>query len=234
MACVVTVDTNPGEDFLFESLSSKFKGGGKVVRSRLDVGDVQIEKGSVKLVIERKTWQDMRSSLSDGRYSEQKTRALGSKEEGTEFCYLLEGTCPDWSNTHFIGSRCATVKTSVRDKIPVLNSNGKEDTSHLVAYLVEQVEKGTLYTSSSSSSCAAAKCFKRKRDNLEDPISILRAMLTVIPGMSSQKASSLVGAFSSVDRIRDATEKEISEVKVGERKLGPSLARKLKEVFPSV
>ena len=231
MSCIVTVDTNSGEDFIFEGLTSSFKGG-EVVRCRLDVGDVQIEKGDVKLIVERKTWNDLRSSLSDGRYAEQKARAMGSKEEGCEFCYLIEGQCPDWSASSYHGARCAAVKMSVRDKIPVFMTKSKDETSSLIEYLANQVNNGNLYTSSSSASVGTS-CSKRKRDNLDDPASVLTAMLSVIPGMSTKKAKVVVEELKCVDGIRSASEKRLSELPVGGRKLGPSLAKKMKAVFPS-
>ena len=73
----VRVDTNAGETALFAALQARL-GAEQVVRERLDVGDVvlQTDDGGAALVVERKTWADLASSLTDGRYAEQKARLL--------------------------------------------------------------------------------------------------------------------------------------------------------------
>ena len=73
----VRVDTNAGVSALFAALQARL-GAEQVVRERLDVGDVVLktDDGGTALVVERKTWADLASSLTDGRYAEQKARLL--------------------------------------------------------------------------------------------------------------------------------------------------------------
>ena len=54
----------------------------------LHLGDIQI---SDKIIIERKQWSDLASSIIDGRYKEQSARLLQAKEEGYSIYYFLEG-----------------------------------------------------------------------------------------------------------------------------------------------
>ena len=73
----VRVDTNVGETPLFDALQARL-GAEQVVRERLDVGDVVLSAGGDTLLVERKTWVDLASSLTDGRYAEQKARLLAA------------------------------------------------------------------------------------------------------------------------------------------------------------
>jgi len=49
----------------------------------LDIGDIIIYNGSYKLIIERKTINDLVSSIKDGRYREQKMRLLSYRKKNT-------------------------------------------------------------------------------------------------------------------------------------------------------
>jgi hypothetical protein len=66
MATIV-VDTNAGENGVFAGLLSAF-GAERVTRKRLDLGDIEVTGSFGKIVFERKGWNDLVSSLRDGRY----------------------------------------------------------------------------------------------------------------------------------------------------------------------
>lgn len=62
--------------------------------STLSLGDIHIvnEKNEVCMMIERKTWQDLASSIIDNRYREQHARYMEwAKEHNCEVWYVLEG-----------------------------------------------------------------------------------------------------------------------------------------------
>lgn len=63
----VRVDTNAGETPLFDALQARLGAEQVVVRERLDVGDVVLSAGGDTLLVERKTWVDLASSLTDER-----------------------------------------------------------------------------------------------------------------------------------------------------------------------
>ena len=73
MAGSIVVDTNAGENALYEALLRRFDGS-TVQRRKLDVGDVVLSAESGTLVVERKTWLDWAKSMTDGRYASQKAR----------------------------------------------------------------------------------------------------------------------------------------------------------------
>ena len=61
----IVADCNPGEDVVVLSLNAQ--GYHDVQRKRLPVGDYQISYGDSVVLIERKTTDDWRSSMIDGR-----------------------------------------------------------------------------------------------------------------------------------------------------------------------
>ena len=68
MAGSIVVDTNAGENALYEALLRRFDGS-TVTRRKLDVGDVMLSAESGTVVVERKTWLDWAKSMTDGRYA---------------------------------------------------------------------------------------------------------------------------------------------------------------------
>ena len=89
----------------------------------LDVGDFHIMvNGTLAFVIERKTLADLESSIKDGRYSEQKTRALKTLpliNPNVKFMYVLEGSGAfsfDDSNQRSKMLSSAILNTTFRDQ----------------------------------------------------------------------------------------------------------------------
>lgn len=69
----ITADCNPGKDIIVRSLNVQGYLG--VERKRLPVGDYQISYGDSVVLIERKTLDDWRSSMIDGRLDAQRAPA---------------------------------------------------------------------------------------------------------------------------------------------------------------
>ena len=107
MATIVA-DCNPGEDIVVAALRSH--GFFLVQRKRLPVGDYQVSYGdSAVVLIERKTLDDWRSSMIDGRLESQRARADALyKESGVKLVYLLEGGVPNWSSEYVYGGCVST------------------------------------------------------------------------------------------------------------------------------
>lgn len=65
--------------------------GDKVETKALDIGDIFITDGSYELLIERKTWGDLHSSIMDSRFREQRSRLQQWRSEQQKFIYIVEG-----------------------------------------------------------------------------------------------------------------------------------------------
>lgn len=58
----------------------------------LDIGDIMISiNGDIKLILERKSINDLNSSIKDGRYEEQSYRLNGLNHHNHNIIYLIEG-----------------------------------------------------------------------------------------------------------------------------------------------
>ena len=106
----------------FEGVGEKEKEKELEVKA-LDVGDFHIMvNGTLAFVIERKTLADLESSIKDGRYSEQKTRALKTLpliNPNVKFMYVLEGSGAfsfDDSNQRSKMLSSAILNTTFRDQ----------------------------------------------------------------------------------------------------------------------
>ena len=67
----------------------------------LDIGDIIIKDGeSEKIIIERKTYNDLASSLRDGRYREQSFRLNNVNIHNHNIVYLIEGERHKYSNKY--------------------------------------------------------------------------------------------------------------------------------------
>ena len=90
MAAIVA-DCNPGEDIVVAALAAQGCHG--VQRKRLPVGDYQVSHGDSVVLFERKTPDDWRASIIDGRLESQRARADALfKEVGVKLVYMDEPT----------------------------------------------------------------------------------------------------------------------------------------------
>lgn len=237
------VDSNAAETPLYEELLRRAsKTGADVRRCRHDVGDVVVshsgEARDTTLIFERKKWADWVASVKDGRYHDQKNRALHACDHAdgdVQFVYLVESReVPAWS-THHGGSAssdypmcCAVLKTALRDKIPVLFTRDTRDTATLLMYVHTQLVNDKLHAAPQASLQPTAGIFKRKSTCKKAPGLQFEAMLSTIQGMSFSKARALRLQYSDFATLLRCSEEQLAEVKVGERKIGPRLAGRIK------
>ena len=99
---IMTIKVDARERDLIELLTpllkeDKYKGIELVVGS-LPLGDVILNLNqSDKLIIERKTINDLASSIKDGRYAEQSFRLNGLDHPNHNIIYLVEGDLSKWN-----------------------------------------------------------------------------------------------------------------------------------------
>ena len=205
----------------------------------LDIGDIVIRNEAGKeLIIERKTWADLKSSLSDGRYSEQKARLLAYRDEH-EHCkivYLFEGHVPTIADEK--QSRAASIKMAVRDGISVIYSGNAKESAKTLEYLQKCLLDGTLEAEHKratveASGYAGVVHHSKKRKNAEENMAAI--MLCAIPGVSAVKAKAVLDAFPTlaelVDAVRADGSKAIEAIPIGTKRLGPALAKTVCNAF---
>ena len=194
--------------------------------------DNEIQPGG--LIIERKTIADFEASFLDGRYREQRGRILSfCHENKTQPMYILEGTLS--SSTGRLQQK-AIMKLINRlifhYQIPVYQTQSLHETAELVQTLVEQ------WKDDPSSLQRVTELVKvtdgihvQKKANASDPRFFAISCLTQCTGVSVKMAESLIDAFGSLKGVMVASVKEIEQVKVGSRKVGPVVSKRLSELL---
>ena len=106
----------------------------------IPVGDILFNYGDITLVlIERKTLCDLRNSIQDGRYNEQKLRIIDSKIP--QKYYLIEGSLKSYKGSPVDVNRLysAIINTTIRDRIPVYRTEDLNDTVHTIAKIYNTI-----------------------------------------------------------------------------------------------
>jgi len=194
---------------------------------QLEIGDFHIlVDGKVRFIIERKTVADLDSSIKDGRYREQKSRALSyvaftNSPYRVRFMYVLEGSNSfnfedNTQNNKILTS--GVLNTIFRDDCPFIFTKNLDETVSLIACLMARIEK---YATPSASSSAAdegssskpyIECLAtRKKANI-DKRSCFVLQLCCIPGISVKKAESIItthnvlSIFELCEKMKDFKE----------------------------
>jgi ERCC4-type nuclease len=240
---LITVDANAAEAELHARLSEKFPD--SVQRARLDVGDVRLEHPEHGLlIVERKSWPDLASSVTGLRYNEQKARQLALVAENPKatVIWLVVGSLPPWFAQWPAGSpvagpaghiEAAVVLTCVADGIPVLRAADSEAAVEVLALLARKLEEGGLDGAARAQRKTAAGYagFAVKKSANVDGATTWQAMLASVRGLSAGKAkliaeryptaAALVAALAASSSAATAT-KTLSSIQVRRGGFAPS------------
>lgn len=229
----IAADCNPGEDIIVMSLNAQGYLG--VERKRLPVGDYQISYGDSVVLIERKTLDDWRSSMIDGRLDTQRARAEELfQESGVKLVYILEGSTPDWSGIYKYGVQnkalaASILKISLRDGHHVIHANTLASTAAAIGYIGDQLASGGLKPKPLS--VASGVLGKRPRD-VRATLPPLVAPLAAITGVSLETAELLAATFEKASNLVAASENAIADVKLKSgRRIGNVVAKRVKLCF---
>lgn len=210
----------------------------------LDVGDIHLcdkESGQMIVVIERKTYSDLSSSITDGRYREQKQRLLHSIPNKVRKMYVIEGNCIDDFHLDKSVLDGFMVNTVVRDQMMIYKTEDVQDTYKLIVKMTNMVEKN--YDQIVNETVLEEKeyqIFKMvKKENLNEK-NIFISMISVLPQISKSIAESLYSQYQNMEnmikRVREEGENDyvkmmriLSDVKHGsnQKRIGESIAKNI-------
>jgi ERCC4-type nuclease len=213
-----------------------------VTVKNLDIGDIWIgidadnkmqEDG---LIIERKSIQDLEASILDGRYREQRGRILSyCQENKTRPIYILEGSLSSATGRL---EKSAIIKFINRlilhYQIAVIQTSNVQETSEVIRALYQQWNEPD-----------SQKSIKRKTDlvkvtdgihiqkkaNASDHRQFAISCLAQCPGVSVKIAEALIDTFKTLKGVIEAAPKDIENVKVGSRRVGPAVSKRLSEIL---
>ena len=229
----ITADCNPGENNVVFFLRDH--GYDEVQRKRLPLGDFQIAYEGSVVLIERKTVEDWRSSMTDGRLDAQRARAeelfAGS---GVKLVYILEGGVPEWTNKCHYGVSdralaASVVKMTLRDGHHVIHTSSIAATAATIAYIANELATGGL--KAETVSVASGVLGKRPRD-IRVTLPPLVAPLAAITGVSLATAELLATTFVTASKLVAASVGEIADTRLKSgRRVGEVVAKRVKECF---
>jgi ERCC4-type nuclease len=203
----------------------------EATQQQLPVGDVWIlnTEGQPLLVIERKTTADFEASFIDGRYREQRTRLLAfCQEKKARALYLLEGGLD--GKTHKLQKPALQKlihRLMLRYNVAVWSTSSLADTANTLQLLASQIQEDPKVFEGEQLSYTDVM-HTTKKANKDDPAAFALAALQGCPGISVKAATAIWAATGQTWSTLLATdETALANIKVGERRLGPAVAKRL-------
>ena len=197
---------------------------------QLPVGDIWIGD----LIIERKSVKDLEASILDGRYREQRGRILAHcQENAVKPLYIIEGGLSSHTGRLTTSAIMKFINRLVfHYNMPVVQTGGLKETADLLKAIAEQQqEKPESLQMKTDLVKVADGLHVQKKVNAQDPRQFSIASLSQCPGVSVKMAEALVTTFGSLKGVMEAPVKEIENVKVGTRKVGPVVSKRLHELL---
>jgi ERCC4-type nuclease len=188
------------------------------------------------LVVERKRITDFEASFLDGRYREQRGRILSyCHTHQAQPIYLLEGA---WDSLTGRITKKAMIKLlnrlTLHYQIPILHPSTTDETAEWIECLWEQWKQDpTALKRTNELVKVSDGIHVQKKQNASDPRSFLIACLAQCPGVSVKMAESLSSTYSCLTHIMALTQKELEDHKVGARRIGPAVAKRLWDLLHS-
>jgi ERCC4-type nuclease len=189
------------------------------------------------LFIERKSVKDLEASILDGRYREQKGRLLAAcHEHKAQPMYIIEGSLSSATGRL---SKKALMKIIHRlifhYHIAVMQTASLHETAELIQTLVEQwKEDPTSLQRTTNPVTVTDGIHIQKKTNASDPKQFAICCLAQCPGVSVKAAEQLITTFGSLPGVIQTSQVDLEQVKVGNRKLGPVVSKRLYELLHHV
>jgi ERCC4-type nuclease len=198
---------------LLNVLNKEYKFDFKIIVERLDLGDLIIlnDKNKELLMIERKSINDLASSIKDGRYSEQSLRLTNYPLHNHNIIYLLEGNIAGWSNKYMkMESKTLYVTMfclQYYKGFSVVKTNDILETAEYILRFTDKIgrekTKPPFYSNTNTTNNAISPkrycevINKVKKKNIT-PKNIGEIILSQIPGISSTTSMAVMKKFGSL------------------------------------
>ena len=168
------------------------------------------------IVIERKTLDDLSSSIIDGRYAEQKRRLIQCVQNGHNVVLLVEGGSKSSKGVPYY-TTLSSMASCVCQGISVLRSQNLDET----CILLEKLEEKSAHSQTKTEPPTLRK---------DTGCSTYNAMLQCVPGISGTLACRIELAFPTFSTFLHTLHNDNQQLLTIER-LGPKVLDALKQVF---
>lgn len=195
----------------------------KFSQEQLAVGDIVFRQDDeIMLIIERKTVNDLKASICDGRAREQKLRLMGSGIPVEKILYLIEGNLDKNLETKVSGLPVSTllgslINTQLRDNIKVYKTLSLDETVNYIIKMLDKLTKdGDTYfqTKQSISQTEYASSLKKtKKANMTPEVWFI-CQLTQIPQVTDKIADVIVFKYKNLVTLIREYEKTPDHLRV--------------------
>jgi crossover junction endonuclease MUS81 len=208
----------------------------------LDLGDIIFKKeNEIVFVIERKTLNDLKASICDGRLREQKARLMSNFEK-SRIMYLIEGRVSTASDGVVSGMPISTIlgsiiNTLLRDDLKVYKTNSLEETAIFIERLLEKFTCEIDMFFKESKPIDYVSTLKTQKKANMTPSVWLVSQLALIPQVSTSIATeisiiypSLISLVFAYERLNDEKQKEelLSNIKQNNgRRIGEKISKRI-------
>ena len=167
---------------------------------QLDIGDILYvnseDPTEIKCIVERKTLNDLSSSIIDGRYKEQKCRLLSS---GIRVVYILEGMIKNKFGVKFSTLLSAILNMQFRDNITVIRTKDLAETAQILIMLKEKIKSIPADDETRQIVYESSVNISKKQNMSKETVFIKQ--LSCIPGISDKTAKDIVNIFPSMKEL---------------------------------
>lgn len=214
----VQIIVDSRETKLFSLLTERdldiYKDNISIQKEQLELGDIHIIFNEITYIYERKTVNDLLSSIKDGRYKEQKNRLLANSFNNN---YIIEGDTIT-SNKNFKNQKTLTsiyLNSIYRDKINVFFTTNIDDTATFLLLLVSKIiEKPENYLNEnnkiSQDYIDVCKIKSQKNKNIDKDTCYL-LQLSQIPNISKEIAKKIKEIYPTMSSLIKALEEQPDE-----------------------
>jgi ERCC4-type nuclease len=194
---------------------------------------IQNDNEEIMMAIERKSISDLCSSITDGRFREQKQRLLDSIVDPAKISYVIEGSK---SSKNVLPKKIingAILNLIYKHNYKVIHTENKIDTFDCIIMLYTKFSSNDINNINSSTQHKLIKKSESIQNNK------LANILCLIPGVSKTIAQKIVEKYSSLlclineyNQLEDISAKQLllTDLQItNTRKIGKALSKKIYE-----
>lgn len=223
------------KEYQKKELSKKEPNEVKSESKQLDIGDIQIfHNNELKMIIERKTFQDLEASFNDGRYDEQKSRLLAFKESNpsVSILYLLEGKIDKYKYSQVVGS---ILSMQLKYDFKIFVAKDVDDSFNFLLELGKKIHSLSHHHQQPKTEQNYFGGIKIKKSDNYTPELWFLTILSSIPRVSKQIAEKIVEQYKTplllTEELKANGINNLKNYKVNDRRIGDKLASKIQEYF---
>jgi ERCC4-type nuclease len=200
--------------------------------TNLEVGDFFIKDSEDSLLIERKTYQDLSSSIIDGRFRQQKARLDESIGDASKILFVLEGSNKRKGTLPQSTISSTVINLLFKHNYKVLCTENEVDTfTNLITIIKKMKDKEFHKNTVPVAPIKLISKSKKVADNL------MAIQLSAIPGVSFKTALCICEKYKSMKELvaaymscidEDARHDLLRDIAVSDkRKVGVALSKKI-------